>query len=185
MGWTGTHYYGPLKTARDKRIAMDTEMTNGEWKILKSSVVNNVYYAAMKNPDNYVFGLVCLISVDNKDYFNLNYKDMDETMIPAYYDCPKSILKLLSPTDRETSLIWRQKCLEQAEKKKAKPKVKTGDIIEFEKPMSFTNGYTGKRFEVVDWNGTKVFKMILEGTNNRPYVKIRKWRQMEYKIIAA
>ena len=43
-------------------------------------------------------------------------KTMDETMGPFYYDCPKRILKMLSPTDNEAALEWRRKCAESGKK---------------------------------------------------------------------
>ena len=38
-------------------------------------------------------------------------------MGPCYYDCPKSILDLLSPTNNEYANNWRAKCREQIAKK--------------------------------------------------------------------
>ena len=45
-------------------------------------------------------------------------KDMDETMLPFYYDCPESILKLLTPTDNKNANIWREKCRKRNKDKK-------------------------------------------------------------------
>ncbi len=36
-----------------------------------------------------------------KDYFNFSYNDMDESAGPSYYDCPKGILDMLTPTEYE------------------------------------------------------------------------------------
>lgn len=49
---------------------------------------------------------------------NFSYKDMDETMIPCYYDCPESILKLLSDTNNENALEYRRLCREKRRKRK-------------------------------------------------------------------
>lgn len=48
---------------------------------------------------------------------DLGYKDMDESSGPLQYDCPVSILKLLSPTDNENTMEWRKKCYERSKKK--------------------------------------------------------------------
>ena len=53
-----------------------------------------------------------------KDYYNFAYKPMDETMGPYCYDCPVSILKLLSDTDNDYALAWRQKCWDNHNQKK-------------------------------------------------------------------
>lgn len=112
-------------------------LNRGYYDILKSSMVGSTYYAAVKPLKKYskddngneivvdipmseqrVFGVVFLTSTDSKDYFNFSYKEMDETVGPCYYDCPKGILDLLTPTESEWANNWRAKCREQLEKKK-------------------------------------------------------------------
>ena len=112
-------------------------LNRGYYDVLKSSMVGSTYYAAVKPLKKYgkddngneivvdipineqrVFGIVFLTSTDSKDYFNFSYKEMDETVGPCYYDCPKGILDLLTPTDSEWANNWRAKCREQLEKNK-------------------------------------------------------------------
>lgn len=112
-------------------------LNKGYYDVLKSSMVGSVYYAAVKPLQKYskdddgneiivdipvneqqVFGAVFLTSTDNKSRFNFSYKDMDESYGPCYYDCPKGILDLLTPTTNEYANNWRAKCQEQIEKKK-------------------------------------------------------------------
>lgn len=143
MGWTSYH-----ATHYDKRGHVDRKAecdsyfegypNTGHYKVMKSVMKGSVYYGAIKKliryagkdengqsvyeplPENEqkVFAVVFLTSTDSKDYFNFSYKDMDESMEPYYYDCPKSILDILSPTENECALTWRKKCRErQAEKK--------------------------------------------------------------------
>lgn len=146
MGWVSYHATFYKKGAIDRKAECDNEMTatseNGtKWEVLKSAMRGSTYYAAVKrtNPDgsSYVFGVVCLTSVDRKDYDNFAYKDMDETMGSYKYDCPLSILDLLSPTDNEYALEWRKKCRENAQNKNGIGKLPIGTEIEF------------------DWYGTK------------------------------
>ncbi len=40
----------------------------------------------------------------------LGIKEMDETMVPFYYNCPENILNLLTPTDDSGANKWRQQC---------------------------------------------------------------------------
>lgn len=89
--------------------------------ILKSSLINmREFYAAVKTGDD-VWAFVALVNFSgpNKwDRMNFAYKDMDETCGPYYFNCPKKILSLLSPTDNESALKWRETCRQQIAKKK-------------------------------------------------------------------
>ena len=79
---------------------------------IKSSVVGNIYYAACKGKDDEIYCMVIRCHSDMKSYFNFGYKEMDETMMPYYFKCPKGILKLLTPTDNEYANEWRKRCYE-------------------------------------------------------------------------
>lgn len=123
MGWTSyqaTHYKN--NGTIDRKKELDYELFRfeheGGHRLVKSSMVGATYYAAVKHPRGHVYGLVVLTQVDNR-IGELFYKDMSEDMLPGYYDCPVSILKLLSPTDNECALEWRAKCAEQAAAKKS------------------------------------------------------------------
>lgn len=103
----------------------------GHYKVLKSTIRGSVYYAAVKDMVRYVgrdgngksvyepiedgsiWAAVFLTSVKGREFY---YKDMDETCGPCYYDCPKSILSLLSETDSEWANEWGKKCIEESEK---------------------------------------------------------------------
>lgn len=99
----------------------------GKFEVLKSSMSGSTYYAAVRRtkfatetePENsIVFAAIVLTSVDNKSYYNFSYKDMDETVGPYQYDCPKAILDLLTPTDSEWANEWRKKCYENLKAKR-------------------------------------------------------------------
>ena len=164
MGWTSYHATHYKKGAVDRKAECDAYfmegLNRGCYDILKSSMVGSVYYAAVKPLKRYskdddgnkivvdipikeqqVFAAIFLTSTDNKDYFNFSYKDMDETMGPYKYDCPKGILNLLTPTDNEYANNWRAKCREQLEKKKnpnALSKLPVGSIIQITMPFDTT-----------------------------------------------
>lgn len=143
MGWTGCHATHYDKRGNIDRRAECDEIISGEtertmWEVLKSSMVGAVYYAAIRRTDketgeNYVFGCVCLTSVDNKNYCNFSYKDMDENMGPAESRCPLGILYLLSPTENEYALAWRQRCRDNAKNKNSLSRLPVGAVIEFER----------------------------------------------------
>ena len=155
MGWTSYHVepiWKKGKSVIDRKAACD-ELFNceasggvGKYEVLKSAMVGSTYYAAVKRtvfatatePEKtIVFAAVCLTRVDSKDHFNFSYKDMDETCGPCEYDCPASILKLLTPTDSDWAKEWREKCWNNIEEKKfisALNSLPIGTVIRFKAP---------------------------------------------------
>lgn len=118
MGWDFSHatYYKNGKV--DRKAECDDQFTWGKHNVVRSSMKGTTYYAAVDNGEGVVFGVVALTAGQCKDdpYFNFGIKSMDETMHPYFYDCPKAILDLLTPTDNENALKWRAKCREPKEK---------------------------------------------------------------------
>jgi len=82
-----------------------------------------------------------------KGDYNFGYKDMDETMGPYSYDCPRSILDKLTPTDHEYALKWRRECERRLE---LNARLKPGSVVEFKEELSFGVWGSTKRFEAVD-----------------------------------
>ena len=137
MGWTSynaTHY---LKNGKvNCKAEVDSMFTQEEhdgpdykgntyhypkMEVVKSAMVGSTYYAAVRTTNSEtgydkIWGAVVLTSTKKDDGFNFGYKDMSEDMGPCYYDCPKRILDLLSPTDNEYALNWRRKCYEKLSK---------------------------------------------------------------------
>lgn len=107
MGWTfyqATCY----KNGKVDRLAeCRKEFKNDfHFPILKDTMIGTTYYAAMQSPKGYVFPLVVLTSVENGEF---GYKDMEGGMGPCYYDCPESILKLITIEDKGTK-EWINNC---------------------------------------------------------------------------
>lgn len=161
MGWTEYHATHYKKGKVDRKAECDAYfmegLNRGYYDVLKSSMVGSTYYAAVKQlkkcggkddkgeyiytdiPENeqQVFAVVFLTSTNMKDYYNFAYKPMDETVGPYQYDCPKSILDLLTPTENEYANEWRKKCCENIAKKKDKNsfgKLPVGTIIKVVMP---------------------------------------------------
>lgn len=145
MGWTGYHATHYKNGKVDRKAECDALLNWGddcrEVAVLKSAMVGSTYYAAVrctKDGDSRVGAVVCLTSTNSKDYFNFSYKDMDETMGPCRYDCPKGILDLLTPTDNEWANDWRKRCREKLEQKKnpnALNKLPVGTIVQVTMPF--------------------------------------------------
>lgn len=115
MGWT-SYQATCYKNGRVDRLAeCRKEFKNGfHFPILKDAMRGTTYYAAMRNPEGKVFPLIVLTSVKNGEF---SYKDMEGSMGPFYYDCPESILKLVTIKDESTK-EWVEKCREHQKKKR-------------------------------------------------------------------
>lgn len=143
MGWTEYHATHYKNGKVDRKAELDDKFNwedeNRKIKVLKSSMVGSTYYAAVKslnktNDFECVTAVVCLTSTNAKDYYNFAYKDMDESMGPYKYDCPKSILDLLAPTENEYANEWRKQCYANLAAKKDKnslSKLPIGSKIKF------------------------------------------------------
>lgn len=163
MGWTSysaTHYKKGQVDRKaecdhifnDDMVGISSHDIIGKFTVLKSTMVGSVYYAAVQKtkfataeePEmTKVFAAICLTSVNNKDYYNFSYKDMDESCGPCYCDCPASILNLLTPTESEFANEWRKKCRQNIEDKK----IKNSD------PNSLKNLPIGSIIEMPHWDG--------------------------------
>lgn len=111
MGWNGVHFDEKIRTTKEKKMAMDYEVNDGLNEVLKSSMVGNTYYAAVKEKKTGdVYGLVGLVRVKNTDFINLWYKLISDIEGPVEAKCPRSILALLTPTDNELANNWRNRC---------------------------------------------------------------------------
>lgn len=119
MGWTSYCVKGKIDRLAECRRQFGKYP---EWAtILKDAIVGDVYYAAMKSArENEIWALIVLTDARNGEFA---YKDMDETMGPFYYDCPNSILRLLTPTKNERANNWRRICYANTSKRSPeKPK---------------------------------------------------------------
>lgn len=138
MGWTSYHATHYKNGKVDRKAECDAYflegLNRGHYEVIKSVMRGAIYYAAVKHLVKYVgrdengksiyeplseedqitFAAVFVTSVDNNDYYNFSYKDMEESMGPCYYDCPVSILNVLSPTDSEFANNWREACRQKA-----------------------------------------------------------------------
>lgn len=129
MGWTSYHAI-TYNNKVDRKAECENQFDAKYYKIVASSMVGRVWYAAIQNlvrqngkdengkplyesipeGERKTWAAIFLTSTNSKDYFNFSYKDMDETMGPCECSCPKKILNLLSPTDNEWANKWRERC---------------------------------------------------------------------------
>ena len=151
MGWT-SYYATRYKNGKiDRKAECDAYfmegLNRGHYNVLKSAMVGSVYYAAIQDMvtvnrqedgsykytpinDGEIWCAVFLTSTKNGEFY---YKDMNESCGPCECKCPKSILKLLSPTDNDYATKWRNRCYEYHNEKSYKVslnKLPVGSIIE-------------------------------------------------------
>lgn len=112
MGWTCS-YVGGFQTRNDRKDYLDKNVfhwSDGSRKVLQSSMVGSVYYGAIQEVQTgKVFAVIALTSYSSKDS-QFCYKDMSEDCGPYETSCPQKILKLLTPTDNEYAIKWRESC---------------------------------------------------------------------------
>lgn len=151
MGWDFHHEVAPY----NRREILKKELNTEKYEVLKDALVGSVWYAAIRNKETgNVYAAVVLTKIHKNDYCNFGIKWMDDSVGPYYYDCPKNILDLLSPTDSEWANEWRKKCLENKAKKKEKDILKTSPIgTKFK--VELTNGDTR---EVIKMAPNRQFK---------------------------
>jgi len=152
MGWISYHANYYKNDTVDRKAECDAYFLEGSNKgyydVVKSSMVGSTYYAAIRKlksveesvTDGKVWAAIFLTSVNIKDYYNFSYKNMDETVGPCQYDCPKSILSLLSETDSEWALEWRNNCKQWKAFKSRINKLPVGTKIKFLSQFDFDNG---------------------------------------------
>lgn len=116
MGWTYSHKPRGMKV-KDffaEEFNFDSDRATG--KVLDCKVVKlrTAYLAfetvTKEDGKRTVFALVCLLHFAPRSYHNFGYKDMDEGMGPHRYDCPASILSMLTPPMNEWARQWRGMC---------------------------------------------------------------------------
>ncbi len=84
---------------------------------------------------------------------------MDETCVPAEYQCSKGILKLLTETDPTCAKEWREHCWEYHKRKKEKEALdvlSVGSKIKIVNQFSLNNGIKpGDEIILTKKQGTK------------------------------
>ena len=186
MGWTYTNKGSQTtKEFFEKEFNYDKDGRSG--KILRFSATWTTAYMAYecKVPvmgelpaRTDVIGIVCLIRhVPNaSDGFTFGYKDMTEDMGPNESKCPKTILELLTPTTSEYANNWRKACWDRINKRKAAPKVKAGDYVQFKESICFRGG---AELTVLQWVKGSLFKRYYN------LYRLPNWKEREYVNLGA
>lgn len=161
--------------ARDRPVGL---------RILKSTIIGSVYYAAAERYDASgaleVSAMVCLTrwNPKAKDGYIFAYKDMDESCGPYEYKCPASILDLLTAPPNEHAREWRERCRARlALTGRRKPR--DGDRLVFPEPIRFTDGYEGREFDVV----RRASRILLQRPDTHILCKVSRLMERRWSLI--
>jgi hypothetical protein len=158
MGWTSFPMHRPVKEW------FKDEWSGDIYEVIDSALVkrNTLYGAVKKKDTGEIFCAIFLIRW-SRNYYNFCYKDMTEHSGSYQYDCPKKIMKLLTPLNDENdpngwAREWRKKVEEYWNKRDILKKNKD-KIIKTKEPVNFTNGCDYQYFRKV---GRKIFAGVLD-----------------------
>lgn len=188
MGWTSFHKpYG---------LSID-EIFEREFKGLqfvgKGALVNlTEYYRAVyvpphkgvngTNVEGYYICFVALVHM-GKGEFNFAYKEMMESELPYYYNCPKRILDIVEQSKpyNDNSKLWRKRCHDVINRKKL---LDYGKVIKFKEPFNFNGGYKEDTFTIISGNPYGRRKtMKLQSYHHGFTARIPKWKSMDFEIL--
>lgn len=126
------------------------------------------FYLALKHRET---GAVsALVVLTKRRNGQIACKDIGEECGPLVFDCPKSVFKLLTPTNSQFANDWRGVVALSYDA----PKLENGDKVIFDKEISFVNGWSG---HVFIWLGGSKFL-----ASNGGKVRITNWRSYKYEI---
>jgi hypothetical protein len=194
MGWL---YMQSLKGYSGPRQYLDAQFTFTKpeltSKVLRSALVGmHVYYAAIEHirhekNERIIFAAVCLVRYNPRDRegYIFGYKDMDETVGPNEANCPEAILDLLTPTEYPYAQAWRTRCRENLAARRllaSKPSPRPGQTIVFDQALSFRDGRSFDRFEVVA-NSRSHRTMLFRAMDTGGLYRIRNVKKLTYRLI--
>lgn len=142
MGWSFT--YGKTKKDLVEYLTKNNEWVNDKGvKIannhVASSLVGNHLWASFDRYKDDVFQdryIVLFLLANDKSMSersrsndNWGYKDISESMGPAYYDCPLYLLDMTPVPSSEYAAGWREKVRAHHAKKRGWSSLKAGDTV--------------------------------------------------------
>jgi hypothetical protein len=171
MGWTVMNHRPPGESHAE---FFARELLGEGQTMLASAHVGGIggtFYAAVRQRDSgEVWALVVLTT--GRPGARFGWKEMEEGMGPVESECPARILDLLTPTEDEHALAWRQRCRERTARLAA---VVAGARIEFEAEFLTPDG-PYNRFEVVSPR-----KGMFRGPNGEVY-RLARWRRERFSV---
>ena len=170
MGWTYSHaiYWNGDKVDIKKECE---NMLNwdGHLKVEKLQGYGSTIYAAIRDlKTDEIFGAVVTTHCINDPFepWNFGYNAYHESVGPCSYDCPDSILNLLTPTEDESANKWRNRCRLRNQNKKLLKKAKPGSRIVVFWENVLGGKYSNQEYKLQQYGKRKLWCNI----NNNTYV---------------
>jgi hypothetical protein len=110
---------------------------------------------------------------------------MIEDMGPCEAECPQQIIDLLKPTDSSIANEWRERCRKFLSFKNEiakKPKLKPGQLVEFDVPIHMTDKTQHKTLQVAA-RPLRPRQLIFRAPDTGVIYRVRNVRQLAYKVI--
>lgn len=102
---------------------------------------------------------------------------LTESMGPCEDNCPRHILDLLTPTDKEHALDWRRRCAENL--KRRSRKLADGDRIRLHEPLTFSDGHVGQEF-IVEKRGRR---LTFRDPDNHGRYRISRFMERQWQLV--
>lgn len=190
MGWLFMRSLGGFSGPRQYLDAQFTHERPGERaRVLRSALLAvRTYYAAVEivraSGQREVTAIVCLIRYNPRDRegYIFGYKDMDESVGPCESDCPVGILDLLTPTTHPYALAWRERCRANAARRTARPTLRDGQIVLFDRPITFADGARHDRLKVaIDPHRSR--RLCFRAPDGSGLYRIRGLARLNYRVV--
>ena len=202
MGWTHCFDGRRLPNGKiDRKYECDKILTFdrtdndgnviGHTRVLKSAMVGMVYYAAVETVvgDKRMVSAAIFLTCGKTRWDNTEwgYKDMDETCGPYYYDCPKGILDLLTPTDCKEANEWRELCRKHRAEKRAAKKcnaekfIPKGVVLVAERRGSWIFANENFYRQNFGYSGARYFKRLYHTYDHAMYSFLWKYGTAEQR----
>jgi hypothetical protein len=145
MGWTSFPMHESVKDWFTR------EYTDDQRQVLDVALVkrSTLYAAVLIRATGQVVAFVFLIRW-SRDVYNFSYKDMTEFSGPCECECPKRIMKLLTPLEdtpeNQYAINWRNSVKEYWVNKE---RLNSGDVFKTKDPVEFTSGARYQYFKKI------------------------------------
>lgn len=178
---------GDIDRKRECDRFLEEHLDHERYRIVHASMYCNVYYVAVAETkrmisengiDQYqtipeeqqdVTAIIIATKTESKELIFMNYEKESDT--PICIDCPNSILRLLTDTEDENALKWRELCHKNLKDKRKLLRLDglpEGTRIQFPSMLTFTNGVSKGDLITLQkinrkwvWNGYRFMKRYI------------------------
>ena len=166
MGWTGIFDVDKRDIHNEVENIFVRDKISGtsdnRFDILLHSTYGSTHYLAVRdNTDGIVRAFIILTHYDSKDKYFM-YKDLCEDMGCQSRGAPLKILSLLSDTNNELALQWREEVRNwNARQSWLKKRLVHGAVIEFNSPVHYSGALPSDTFTLCKKHNKRGFSLVI------------------------